>query len=267
MASNRVAVLKSHLPGKTQVRDTMVADRHQGYGKVILFGEHFVVYELPAVVCAVNEYTDCMVERAPGTSGWTVVDKRPAVPGYITSKAGEQAKAHDLVIDHLNLDLSAGKGIRIHLGGPLVPTSGIGASASNVTALARALSECFDLNLDDNQVNEAAYRGEAGYHGTPSGIDNTAATFGGLLSFRRSPTGPKFHAIKVCAAVFLRPPHTFLLFSRAHALPTSRHRRSRRPTWSLCPPASPRRPRPSWATCAACVRSGRSGSRVWSRST
>ena len=33
------------------------------------------------------------------------------------------------------------------------------------------------------QINEAAYEGEKGYHGTPSGIDNTASTFGGLVYF------------------------------------------------------------------------------------
>ena len=194
--SNRAKVLSTHTAPR-QVRDTMTPHKHKGYGKVILFGEHFVVYDIPAVVCAVNEYTDCMIERIPGTSGWTVVDNRPAVPGYKTSKAKEQALAHDLVIDHLGLDLSNGKGIRIHLGGDLVPTSGIGASASNVTSLARAFSDCFDLNLTEDEVNAAAYRGEAGYHGTPSGIDNTAATFGGLLSFCRSPKGPKFTLLKV----------------------------------------------------------------------
>jgi mevalonate kinase len=52
--------------------------------------------------------------------------------------------------------------------------------------LARALSETFNLNLNDEKINEAAYEGEKAYHGTPSGIDNTASTYGGLIWFVRN---------------------------------------------------------------------------------
>ena len=52
-----------------------------GYGKLILFGEHFVVYKVPALVAAVSAYTDCECEFT-GTPGLEVVDERPAVPGY-----------------------------------------------------------------------------------------------------------------------------------------------------------------------------------------
>ena len=40
--------------------------------------------------------------------------------------------------------------------------------------------------LSDEQINNIAYEGEKGYHGTPSGIDNTASTFGGLIWFQKS---------------------------------------------------------------------------------
>merc|ERR1712028_222174 len=39
--------------------------------------------------------------------------------------------------------------------------------------------------------------GEKGYHGTPSGIDNTAATFGGLLKFQRTDGESKFEFKKI----------------------------------------------------------------------
>jgi mevalonate kinase len=52
--------------------------------------------------------------------------------------------------------------------------------------LARAFNETFNLSLDDEKINEAAYEGERAYHGTPSGIDNTAATYGGLIWFVRN---------------------------------------------------------------------------------
>eukprot|EP00756_Hemistasia_phaeocysticola_P059134 Hpha_TRINITY_DN35848_c0_g1::TRINITY_DN35848_c0_g1_i1::g.84953::m.84953/K00869/E2.7.1.36, MVK, mvaK1; mevalonate kinase len=184
--------------------DVTTPGKHTGFGKVILFGEHVVVHSLPAVVSAVKEYTDCLITHTPGTPGWTVNDKRPAVPGYIAEKLSEQKDAHNLVLKHLGIDLSR-DGVSITLGGPLVPTSGIGASASNVCALSRALAEAFGLELSEEQVNYAAWVGEGGYHGTPSGIDNTAATFGGLLSFRKTatPGQPDFKQLDAPVPAFL----------------------------------------------------------------
>jgi mevalonate kinase len=71
------------------------------------------------------------------------------------------------------------------LGGDLLAASGVGASAASCAAIARAFSDELNLNFSDERVNEVAFEGEKGYHGTPSGIDNTAATYGGLIWYRR----------------------------------------------------------------------------------
>jgi mevalonate kinase len=48
------------------------------------------------------------------------------------------------------------------------------------------VSDVFNLGWDDYTINQAAYQGEIGVHGNPSGIDNTAAVFGGLFSFQKN---------------------------------------------------------------------------------
>ena len=53
--------------------------RTRAFGKLILFGEHFVVYKVPALVGAVSAYTDCEIEWTE-EPGLQVVDNRPAVP-------------------------------------------------------------------------------------------------------------------------------------------------------------------------------------------
>jgi mevalonate kinase len=74
----------------------MASSPHKGYGKLILFGEHFVVYKVPALVAAVSDYTDCTVQIGEG-SGLETIDNRPAVPGYKVEKKDEQDEATKLV--------------------------------------------------------------------------------------------------------------------------------------------------------------------------
>jgi len=154
-----------------------------GFGKVILFNEHFVVYNIPSIVSAIAQATTARVEPFKG-KGWHLEDRRPATPGYKEEKLEQQRESVERVLKAARVDLSRNP-IKITLGGDLVAASGIGASAASCVAIARALSDEFRLDLSDERINEIAYEGERAYHGTPSGVDNTAATYGGLLWFVR----------------------------------------------------------------------------------
>ncbi len=171
--------------------------RGSGFGKVILFGEHFVVYGLPAIAAAVGSKTTSTVRRV-SKPGWTLSDNRPAVPGYKKKKKDEQRVSINNILQFAGLDLSE-EGLHINLGGNLVCASGIGASAASCTAIARAINDEFKLEWDDNQINACAFEGEKGYHGTPSGIDNTAATFGGIVWYVRDLGGgnPTIETLKM----------------------------------------------------------------------
>jgi len=154
-----------------------------GFGKVILFNEHFVVYGIPAVVSAVGAKTTALVERKPG-SGYELKDERPETPGYKAEKLQQQKESLDIMLKFMQIDTQHNHYV-ITLGGDLTAASGVGASAASCAAIARAFSQDLNLNLSDKRINEVAYEGEKGYHGTPSGIDNTAATYGGLIWYRR----------------------------------------------------------------------------------
>lgn len=168
-----------------------------GFGKTILFGEHFVVYGFPAIAAAIGSTTTAIVRRTP-EPGWSLKDNRPAVPGYKKKKKDEQKASIENILRFADINLDEA-GITITIGGKLVCASGIGASAASCTAIARALNDEFRLGWDDNQVNACAFEGEKGYHGTPSGIDNTAATFGGIVWYKRDPSGgaPTIETIKM----------------------------------------------------------------------
>jgi mevalonate kinase len=155
-----------------------------GFGKAILFNEHFVVYGVPAIVSAIGKYT---VGKAQpfDEPRLELVDNRNATPGYKENKKEQQKESVQRIIDKMNLDFGKNGGVEVELAGTLYAASGIGASAASCVAMARCLSDFYQLNLSDEQINEIAYEGEKGYHGTPSGIDNTASTFGGLIWFEK----------------------------------------------------------------------------------
>ena len=155
-----------------------------GYGKVILFGEHFVVYGLSAIVSAIGSKTMAFVSKME-TPGFRLIDDRSEVPGYKTKKKKEQNKSIDNIFAFCGIDPKK-QGLEIKFAGDLVAASGIGASAASCAALSRAMNDEFNLGFDNEQINAAAYEGEKGYHGTPSGIDNTVATYGGLIWFKRN---------------------------------------------------------------------------------
>ena len=154
-----------------------------GFGKVILFSEHFVVYGLPAIASAIGTKTTAAVERKPDP-GVELIDNRPETKGYKAEKFGQQKESLDRMLKFMNIDTQK-KGFKVTLAGDLIAASGVGASAASCAAIARAFSDELSLNYSDERINEVAYEGEKGYHGTPSGIDNTAATFGGLIWYKR----------------------------------------------------------------------------------
>jgi mevalonate kinase len=157
----------------------------KGYGKTILFGEHFVVYGLEGIPCALGQVTTADVKKIKGEKGYELIDNRLATPGYKEEKKGEYAALINRVLEYLNVN----DRVTITLGGDLVPASGIGASAACAVAIARAISDEYKLGLNDVEINKAAFEGETAGSGTPSGIDNTAATFGGFLLFKKNIAG------------------------------------------------------------------------------
>ena len=169
--------------------------RGVGFGKVILFNEHFVVYGIPAVVSAVGAKTTALVERKSG-SGYELRDDRPESPGYKAEKLQQQKESLDIMLKFMNVDTQHHH-YTITLGGDLIAASGVGASAASCAAIARAFSEELNLNFSDERVNEVAYEGEKGYHGTPSGIDNTAATYGGLIWYRREGSAQRMERMRL----------------------------------------------------------------------
>jgi len=209
--------------------DSSMQEQTHAFGKLILFGEHFVVYKVPALVGAVSAYTDCVCEALP-EPGLEVVDNRPAVPGYKVEKKTEADVAIHMVLDHFNIDTQK-RGVKLTFGGDLACASGIGASAAQVVAMARAINITDSLGLSEDAINAAGYEGEKGYHGTPSGIDNTAATFGGVLRFQRTDDAPVFVKKKLDAPIRIVYASTGITSSTTKVVGDVRAKKEAEPEW------------------------------------
>lgn len=156
--------------------------RGTGLGKTILIGDQFVLRGVPAIVSSIPYETVATVERIDG-EGWILEDNRIEIPGYKEKKREQQIQSINRVLEVMNIDVRKNP-IKITFGGSLLAGSGVGASAASCVSLARALNEEFNLGLSIDEINQVAYEGEFAYHGTPSGVDNTASCYGGLMLYQ-----------------------------------------------------------------------------------
>jgi len=156
-----------------------------GFGKVILFGEHFVVHGVPGIVSAIDSATDAEVKKTG--KDLVIKDERKAATGYAEEKRLQQIESIERMLKTMGLDPKLP--LTIWVGGSLPGFSGLGASAASSVAIARAIAEELSLKITDEKINQIAYEAEKAYAGNPSGIDNTAATYGGLMWFKKSVGG------------------------------------------------------------------------------
>ncbi len=155
----------------------------KGFGKTILIGDQFVLWEIPAILAAIPFETECTVERLESGSGWTLEDNRIEVPGYKKAKEQDCEVSFNRMIEVMGLDVEKNP-IKITVGGDLLAGSGVGASAAICVSFTRACNREFDLNMDILDINHVAWEGEFGYHGLPSGLDNTVSTYGGVIKYQ-----------------------------------------------------------------------------------
>jgi mevalonate kinase len=154
-------------------------------GKIILFGEHAVVYNRPALAVPVNQVqVDVEVLDSDSAGVWI---HAPIIDLHAELSSLPPDHAIGSVIHQLfstfRLPSPSGRGgrgeggIQINITSTIPVASGLGSGAAVSVALIRALSSFFSLQLTDDQINNMVFEIEKLYHGTPSGIDNTVITF------------------------------------------------------------------------------------------
>jgi len=146
-------------------------------GKVILFGEHAVVYGRAAIAVPVTQVrASVTVELAPSGSGLTLVasDLDKSVRLAAAADDDPLATAARLALAHL---AATEPDATLTIRSTIPIASGMGSGAAVSTALVRGLAGFLGRSLDHAETSALVFEVEKIHHGTPSGIDNTVVAY------------------------------------------------------------------------------------------
>ncbi len=157
-------------------------------GKIIMFGEHAVVYGRPAIAAPVNQ-VQARVTVTP------LFNSPPGQVHIFAADIGLDSSLSDLPADHPlalavkgvgeQLGIEHFPALRLQITSTIPIAAGLGSGAAVSAAIARALSAFMGHPLADDQVSHIAYLVDQRYHGTPSGIDNTVIAYAQTVFYVR----------------------------------------------------------------------------------
>ena len=152
-------------------------------GKIILFGEHAVVYGRPALAVPVTQvHADVEVQASSRPGIWI---EAPEVD--LHAELNTLPSDHPITsVIHNFLFLwrvSPFPNLEVRIDSTIPVASGLGSGAAVTVALTRALASHLEHSITDEEVNAFAYEIEKLHHGTPSGIDNTVITYASPVYF------------------------------------------------------------------------------------
>lgn len=180
-------------------------------GKIILSGEHAVVYGKPALVMAVDRFAEASISsNSDSRVHFELVDfdenssltiqamrelKGRLMRNYQLFLDGEMSIREVLkkpfhlfeflfitLIDGVQLKLD--RGLNIQLKSNIPVGSGMGSSAATLLSVLKGLAEYYKLDLKKDDFYKYGFEAEKLQHGTPSGVDPYVSLHGGFVRFQ-----------------------------------------------------------------------------------
>jgi mevalonate kinase len=176
--------------------------------KIILFGEHFVVYGEPAIVLAIDRRAYATVDFSD--------DKRLHVKstnlnlkgcfknGVFQAEQGDAREAKSrfepvkIAVEKVSARQNQTVGLTVEINSTVPVGAGLGSSAAVVAAVTAAVGALLKVDISKEDVFRIALEAEKSVHGNPSGVDPAIATFGGALLFQ---TDTGFKPLEVKAGI------------------------------------------------------------------
>jgi hydroxymethylglutaryl-CoA reductase len=152
-------------------------------GKVILLGEHAVVYDRHALALPLEAAVSATVVETKSGVKLSIPDWDFEQAVSVSKPAKGAASAVALIMRHFGI---GDRGFYIRIRSRIPPAMGLGSSAALAVAIIRAFDELLGLDMDNGAVDRLAFECEKLAHGTPSGIDNNIATYGQPVLYSRT---------------------------------------------------------------------------------
>lgn len=185
--------------------------------KIILFGEHSVVYGQPAIAAPVTTLrARARVELGPLGSGMLIDSPQTKQLLQVTLPSPSDDEnlnslivACQLVLGRLGMTTLPD--LRISLYSDIPLGRGLGSGAAISAAMIRALCAFWGQPISNDDLNPLVYEVEKRHHGTPSGIDNTVVVYEKPVFFVR---GQPLETVQIAR------PLTFLIGDTGYGTPT-----------------------------------------------
>jgi mevalonate kinase len=174
---------------------TCVIVRASAPAKVMLFGEHFVVYGCPAILGSIDKRVSVTAKRI-GSAKISISSNVGLLASYSSEtletpdpKYSEAhntlypiyAAVHGILKDHFNFDGRL-RGVKIDINSDIPWGAGLGSSAASCVATVGAVKSLF-FKPEKKWVYSRALRAERIIHENTSGADCSISTYGGLIYF------------------------------------------------------------------------------------
>ena len=154
-------------------------------GKVILFGEHFVVYGIKSILCSINKRVTVTAEKTNERkiSINSEIGKLVLEPNESISEINSPLKPFYYLANKAIKDQNIGLKIQIESEIPL--GAGLGSSSACCVAGAAAIFKLFG-EISNEKILEIAIEAEKTIYQNTSGADCTVSTYGGLMEYDKN---------------------------------------------------------------------------------
>ena len=158
-------------------------------GKLMLFGEHGVVYGRPCIVTAVGQRMKAIVElieepffqlEAPDVN---ITNYKKAIEDCGVGEITKGAKFVEVAVKNFLDKYPFGGGVKIETSSEFSSEFGFGSSSASTVCVVKALAELTGAKLDKKAIFDLSYKTVLDIQGTGSGFDVAAAVYGGTLYY------------------------------------------------------------------------------------
>ncbi|MDQ4075689.1 MAG: mevalonate kinase [Chloroflexota bacterium] len=196
-------------------------------GKVILFGEHAVVYGRPAIAVPVTQVKARVVARPGRANRGIIIHAEDIGRHYLIDAAPpEEPLAYTCRRVLRRLKIEEEPDVELFLRSDIPIASGLGSGAATAAAVAKALARWLGYEFSPSQLSALVYQTEKILHGTPSGIDNTVVAYEKPVWFQR---GSPIETFRVGVPIILLIADTGISSPTRHTVSSVRRTWEREP--------------------------------------